>query len=317
MKHPSMKLLQVEPHIFFLDSRAFDSFGGSGIYLVMGDGITLIETGTTLVARAILEAVESLGCTEEDIRRIIVTHIHLDHSGAVGWFVRRLPHVEVYVHTRGAKHLQDPAKLIESAGMVFGNRKAVLDMHGEILAVPEENLIPVTEKELDIGRGIRLALFDAPGHASHHIGIFEPESRCLFSGEALGHYIPELNLLQPAVAPPGFSLEASLSTIKVIEGLQPRTICFSQYGIHHDPDFVIKKAADLLRTYHDMLLPFYRAGLDTNQMIQKLMDRLAKDKDMPKGISAPMLTSIVTGYQIYFQRTYISGTPIFPTPGKG
>lgn len=303
MKQRSEALLQVEPHIFFLDSRGIDAFGGSGVYLVIGDGITLIETGTTLIAPTILNSVAELGFKEKDIRRIIVTHIHLDHSGAVGWFVRRLPHLDVYVHNKGAKHLHDPSKLIESATMVFGNRDSVLDMHGEILPVPKERLIPITETELDIGRGIRLMLFDAPGHATHHMGIFEPESGCLFPGEALGHQIPELNSLQPAVAPPGFSLESSLATIGTIAGLHPKTICFSQYGTHRDPAFVIKQATDQLHTYHDLLLPYFRKGLDTNKIIQELLDHPKEDRDAPIRLSGPMLTSIVTGYRIYFERT--------------
>ena len=217
--------------------------------------------------------------------------------------------MKVYVHTRGARHLSDPSKLIESAGMVYGNQKAVLDMHGEILPVPNENIIPLTENELDIGNGIRLTLFDAPGHASHHIGIFEPESGCLFSGEALGHYLPELDLLQPAVAPPGFSLQASLSTIKAFEGLHPKTICFSQYAVYHDPAFVIREAIGQLQFYHDMLLPYFRAGLDTKTMIQKLINHFETERGTHEGLTDPMLTSIVTGYQIYFQRTYKSSTP--------
>ena len=97
VRQRSSELQQVEPHIFFLDSRSMDTFGGSGVYLVIGDGVTLIETGTTSIALNILNAVAELGFEEKDIRRIIVTHIHLDHSGATGWLVRRLPHLKVYV----------------------------------------------------------------------------------------------------------------------------------------------------------------------------------------------------------------------------
>lgn len=160
-------------------------FNGSGIYFIVTDGISLIETGTSLVAPHILEAVHAMGFRQADIKRAIVTHIHLDHSSGTGWLVKRLPHLQVYVHEKGLKHLQDPAALIESAKMVYGSLESITATNGDILPVPRENLHPVLNATLNVGENSTLQLFDAPGHASHHLCIFDPQSGCLFSGEAL------------------------------------------------------------------------------------------------------------------------------------
>jgi len=294
--------IEVEPNIFFLDSRLMDSFGVSGSYLVIGDGLTLIETGTALTAPYILDAIDRLGFKKEDIKRAIVTHIHLDHAGATGWLVKQLPDLKIYVHERGLKHLEDPSKLIESAKMVYGNLEAIIHMHGDIDPVPRENLIPVTDQKLDIGNHVILNMIDAPGHAGHHLCIFESKTGCLFSGEALGHYRPEFNSLQSAAAPPAFNMEATLETINKIRTLNPRTICFSQYGFCRDPLYVINEAIRQLHRYHDLLLPLFRRRLDMETIKKRVMDHLIETEDPSGNLSGSMLTSVITGYQMYFRR---------------
>ena len=185
------ELIQLGPRIYYLDSRRVNSTNVSGVYLIIGDGITLIETATTLIAPRIVEAAAEIGLEEADIKRAIVTHVHLDHAGGTGWLVNRLPDLQVYVHERGLRHLHDPSRLIDSATAVYGSVDRITAIHGETLPVPMENLVPVTDAELDIGAGIELRILSAPGHASHHLCVFEPESGCLFSGEALGHNHPE------------------------------------------------------------------------------------------------------------------------------
>ncbi|MBW2050655.1 MAG: MBL fold metallo-hydrolase [Deltaproteobacteria bacterium] len=297
------KITKIEANIYYLDSRKLSNFGVSGVYFIIGEGITLIETGTTLNALYILEAVRELGFEEKDIRNAIVTHIHLDHSGATGWLARHLPRLKVYVHERGLEHLHDPSKLIKSAKAVYGDLETINIMHGEILPVPKENLIPVKDFELDAGGGVKLKIFDAPGHSYHHLCIHEPQSGCLFSGEALGHYKPETGRLSLAVAPPGFDYEATLETIKKIEEYNPRIICFSQFGQHHEPTLVIEKAQHQVRQYYDVIRNQLRRGLNTEEIIKEIGKTLSGEKKYDIEKTDSMFRSIVLGYQIYFSRT--------------
>ena len=70
----------------------------------------LIDPGPSSCLPVLLEA---LGDSRP--RALLLTHIHLDHAGAAGSLVQRWPELEVYVHERGAPHMVDPARLIESA----------------------------------------------------------------------------------------------------------------------------------------------------------------------------------------------------------
>ena len=295
------QLIQVESNIYYLDSR-HSGQGVSGVYFVVGEGLTLIETSTSLMAKHILEAVHDIGFEEKDVKRAIVTHIHLDHSGAAGWLVNRLPHLQVYVHERGLRHLNDPSKLIESAKILYGDLDSINALHGEILPVPAKNLISITDEELDIGEGITLKTFDAPGHAPHHMGIFEPQSGCLFTGEALGHYNPDNNTLKPAATPPSFDFEAAKNTIRKIEHFGPRTICFSQFGQHRDPDYVIEQSLQQLDYFHEFIKIRFDQGLNTSEIIRDITNDLSKGNNVKMSPTDNIFLSIVLGFETYFRR---------------
>jgi glyoxylase-like metal-dependent hydrolase (beta-lactamase superfamily II) len=305
------ELVQIEDGIHYLDSRRVNATNVSGVYLLVGDGVTLVETATTLIAPDIVEAALQLGFQESDIRRAIVTHIHLDHAGGTGWLTSRLPHLGIYVHERGLRHLEDPSALIESARTVYGDLERIKAIHGEILPVPSENLFPVRDTTLDIGAGRQLQIIDAPGHASHHLCVFDPQSGCLFSGEAVGHNHPEIGVLQPAVAPPGFDFEASLQTIRRIRDLGPTTICFSQFGHRRDSSFVLDEAERQLQEYRDFVLARLQRGLSTEQIMDEIADLYLRDvleayPDVRKQhgeFLRSMLISVVVGYEIYFRRS--------------
>jgi glyoxylase-like metal-dependent hydrolase (beta-lactamase superfamily II) len=296
------QLVQVEENIHYIDSLRLGSHSVSGIYLIVGDGLTLIEAGTTHTAPYVLEAARMLGFGPDGIRRCINTHIHLDHACASGWLVERAPEMKIYSHERGTKHLADPSKLIESAQMVYGDVDTIIEIHGEIIPVPEGNLVGVTDAELDIGGGITLQIFEAPGHASHHICIYEPDTGCIFSGEALGHYHPEFDMLTPAVAPPSFDLEASLRTAQKI----PRTVCFSQFGQRRDADNVIDEWKRQTLFYGDLIKSELAAGKGTGEIMDMLFERMTDQPHVGKFSEQSirgMLMSVVLGYYQYFQRT--------------
>ena len=89
-------------------------------YLIASDRPCLVETGTARSAPAVREALDSLGIGPTDLATIAVTHIHLDHAGGVGDIAAAYPHADVVVHQRGARHLADPTRLMNSARQVFG-----------------------------------------------------------------------------------------------------------------------------------------------------------------------------------------------------
>jgi len=83
-------------------------------------GVALIDPGPSTTLQTLESSLERKAIRFQDVRQILLTHIHLDHAGATGTILARYPHIEVLVHSRGAPHMVDPSKLLTSAGRLYG-----------------------------------------------------------------------------------------------------------------------------------------------------------------------------------------------------
>src|SRR5439155_3733439 len=130
-RHGVKKRSRVNVHI--LDTR---QLGRAGIVaataLETDDGIALFDTGPESSFDNVIVDLGKAGFAAKDVRHVFLSHIHFDHAGAA-WRFAELG-ANVYVHSRGAPHLIEPAKLIESATRIFGDDMQRL--WGKIAAVP-------------------------------------------------------------------------------------------------------------------------------------------------------------------------------------
>src|SRR3954471_23425092 len=87
---------------------------------VAGDEAAFVETNTSHAAPKLLAALASRGMRPEQVRWVIVTHVHLDHAGGAGAIMRACPNATLLAHPRAARHIVDPSKLVASATKVYG-----------------------------------------------------------------------------------------------------------------------------------------------------------------------------------------------------
>ena len=160
-------------------------------------------------------------------RVLALTHIHLDHAGATGSVLQRFPDAEVWVHERGAPHMIDPRRLLESATRLYGAEMERL--WGEVLPVPAER-IRVLSGEESIGP-FRIAY--TPGHASHHVSYLHEPSGRAFTGDLTGVRIGEGRVLAPT-PPPDIDLEAWRASLDRIESWSPSSIAITHFGAYQD-----------------------------------------------------------------------------------
>jgi glyoxylase-like metal-dependent hydrolase (beta-lactamase superfamily II) len=215
--------------VFMIDTRMGGYEGITASYLIKGSKPCLVETGTARSAPVVLAQLAALGIDPDDLATIVVTHIHLDHAGGVGDLAKLFPRAQVVVHERGARHLADPAKLVASAHRVFG--EAMDRLFGDLLPTPAERLTVLGDKgTIDLGDGRSLAAFHNPGHASHHIGLFDTLTGDLYTGDAAGVYIPETAEVRPSTPPPDFDLVLTLNSLHRMSEANATRLLFSHYG---------------------------------------------------------------------------------------
>ena len=236
-------------------------------YLVVGpEGPVLVETGPGSTLPALEKALGEHGFAPHDIRHLLVTHIHLDHAGAAGWWAQQ--GARIYVHHFGAKHLVDPSRLISSARRIYGDRMEPL--WGEILPAPEENVIPVSDGEEIWVCGMTFKALATPGHALHH-HVYQL-GEVAFTGDAAGIALPGATFVDLPAPPPEFDLERWQETVQRIRMERFSTI----YPTHFGP---VRKVLSHLQTLEPLLqeaaqtvLDRMEAGDSFDQMVKHYTD---------------------------------------------
>jgi glyoxylase-like metal-dependent hydrolase (beta-lactamase superfamily II) len=209
------------------------------------DGPALVDPGPSSCLPELEAGLAGLGTSLADVSALLLTHIHLDHAGSTGLIVRQHPRVKVYVHERGAPHLKDPARLLESAGRLYG---AAMDtMWGPFLPVPAQNIRALAGGEaIALGRR-RLDVLYTPGHASHHVAYLEPDARVAFTGDVAGVRLAGRPLVLPPTPPPDIDLERWRASIAAITARAPATLFLTHFGpVDEPPGVHLQKLEDRL-----------------------------------------------------------------------
>jgi glyoxylase-like metal-dependent hydrolase (beta-lactamase superfamily II) len=189
--------------------------------------IALIDPGPTTCLPVLERELERGGIRLSDVTDIVLTHIHLDHAGVTGTLVARHPALRVHVHERGAPHLVDPAKLLDSATRLYGDQMERL--WGEVRPVASANVHPLRGGEVLLAGGREFAVAYTPGHASHHVSFFDRASGVAFVGDTAGVSVDGGYVLPPT-PPPDIDLELWAGSIDLIERWSPATLFLTHFG---------------------------------------------------------------------------------------
>lgn len=230
-------------------------------YLVEGVQPVLIETGSQSSVPILLAALSDLGIGAGDLAGIAVTHIHLDHAGGVGDVARAFPNATVYVHERGARHLTDPTRLLDSAERVYGH--LLDDLYGRLDPTPGHRIHVLADGEdVRVGPNRTLTAVDSPGHAKHHLALHDSESGILFAGDAVGVRLPDVGVLRPSTPPPDFDLDQALNSLERFTRRSPTGIALAHYGLTNDSMSILDEAAERLREWAGIAEQAWREGKD-------------------------------------------------------
>lgn len=212
-----------------LDLDFRDSEGLIAAYLLPEpDGWALVETGPTSCREHLLRGVEAAGVDRQEVRHVLVTHIHLDHAGGLGAVADAFPHARLMAHEAGVPHLVDPARLVAGARRAWG--EASDRLWGPVAAVAPDRLDPLRGGETLPLRGGTLRVLATPGHARHHLAFFDSRLGAVLTGDAAGVRLERASSVRPAVPPPDLDLGQLFTSLDVMRSLEPRTLLLSHFG---------------------------------------------------------------------------------------
>jgi len=239
-------------------------------------GVALVDPGPSSTLPALRAALQERGIGPGDIRTILLTHIHLDHAGSTGTLVRELPHATVYVHARGAVHMVDPSKLLDSAKRLYG---ADMDrLWGEFLAVPETNVRALKGGEAIEAGGRTLEVAYTPGHASHHVCYFDRSSGVAFTGDVTGIRRGSGRYVMPPTPPPDIDLELWQQSLDRVMTWSPDTLFITHFGPWQGSRAHVEEMRDRLMDWGRRAKAVLdRADLDADAQCAEFVRQITED----------------------------------------
>lgn len=205
------------------------------VYLVREeDGFTLIDTATSGSAARILAAAARLGAP---IRRIALTHAHLDHAGGLDVLRAALPAAEVLMTER-------------SALLLSGVR--TIDIDGTRTQIPGRWPRRTTEPTRTLAPGDQvgsLQVIAAPGHAPDQIAFFDTRDGTLIAGDAFQTRggVAVAGTIVPTFPFPGLATwdkQRALASARALRSLEPSRLATGHGNVLEDPLAAMDRAIE-------------------------------------------------------------------------
>jgi glyoxylase-like metal-dependent hydrolase (beta-lactamase superfamily II) len=267
---------EAAPRVRAIDTRMCGRDRVTSAYLVEAAEPALVETGPSTSIDTVLAGLRSLGVGTDDLAHIVVTHIHLDHAGGAGTLAPYFPRATVWVHERGAPHLADPTRLVQSAVRVYGEER-LRDLFGHVDPVPGDRLRALSDgDEIALGDRKLEALY-TPGHAGHHVCLTDSATGAVFVGDAVGVLLPDVRVLRPATPPPEFDLELAIASIERVRKQDPPLILFSHFGPAEEVEDLTALAITRLEGWTDIVRDALADAEDLASVVARLREGTASE----------------------------------------
>ncbi len=271
-----------------IDCQYFQPEYAASYLLTSKNEAAFVDTNTSKSVPLLLAELKKLQISPEAVKYLLITHIHLDHSGGTAELLKHLPNAKVVCHPRARRHLEDPSRLIASSISVYGQTQFET-LYGQILPIASDRIIDGEDLAILPLGSSPFQILQTRGHANHHICFWFTKEKILFSGDAFGVAYPVLQkngvACLPSTSPADFDGPAALATVERLVGLTPKCI----YPTHFGPITKIHECADQLRKLLHFSQELYektRAALNEN----RALDQAATQMQIQADLTAKVLT---------------------------
>jgi glyoxylase-like metal-dependent hydrolase (beta-lactamase superfamily II) len=263
-------------------------------WLVQGEITFLVDVGPASTANGLVAVLAEAGVNHLDY--VLLTHIHLDHAGAIGQIAAAFPKTPIVCHPAGIPHLVEPSRLWAGTRKVLG---ATAEGYGPVRPVAGERFLDAQKFESEI-----IAPILTPGHAAHHVSYHTP--RWLFAGETGGVYYaisPQCFYLRPAT-PPRFFLDTAVESIDKLIAANPDQLCYGHYGMTADGVNKLQTTRRQLFSWKAIIAEEIEQS-DGDRLMAACLERILKDD--PLTANFDRLPQAAKARETYFLKNSING----------
>ncbi len=173
-------------------------------YVLVGDAITIIDTGVATTAPEIFRYIESIGRAPEEIAHVVHTHAHFDHIGGNGLIAARAQ----------PRFLAPEAEREMIEDLDYQHRvRPVGNMRAAVSGPVRVDAFVSGGDALSLG-GVAVQVLHTPGHSAGSLSFLVPEEGVLICGDALPE--PGTLPIYEGVA----STLRSLERLRAVEGAE-------------------------------------------------------------------------------------------------
>ncbi|WP_077308195.1 MBL fold metallo-hydrolase [Terribacillus halophilus] len=188
------------------------------------DGLTLVDAAMTSSAASILSAAETIG---KPIRKIVLTHAHSDHIGALDKLKKALPHAEVFMAETEWKLLSGEFSLKANEPPIKG---------GFPKNIQTKPTVYLTEGD----RIDSLEVIAAPGHSPGMLAFFDHRNGVLLAGDSFqlrgGMAVAgDIRWRFPFPAWGTWNKELSIASAQKLVDLEPKLLAVGHGDLLHNP----------------------------------------------------------------------------------
>ena len=251
-----------------------------GCYLVIGpDGPVLIETGPGSTLGELQAGVRALGVDLDAIRDVLVTHIHLDHAGAAGWWARR--GARIYVHHVGAPHIISPERLWSSASRIYGDEMETL--WGDMLPAPADKVVAIEDGATIHAGGLEFKAIETLGHARHHM-VYRLGD-VAFVGDAAGIKVPGEPFIDIPAPPPEYNAEEWITAARRLRSENFSTIYRTHFGPSESPSSELEDIEAIIRSESEFVRAEIEAGRGEREQLIESFTAVNLQRALDGGVS--------------------------------
>ena len=177
---------EVTEGVYFIPGQ--DEFiPDSHVYVIgkpsSGD-LSIIDAGLMGKGSYKIESIVGLGIELADIKRVIMTHTHLDHIGCLTEILGEIPHAELWVHIAEAEALErGDDRIVYGMDMFQSMCQAQYGIKPGAFKFPVHRKLKGDEI-LDIG-GISWEVIHVPGHSEGSIALYDRSRKVLIPGDVV------------------------------------------------------------------------------------------------------------------------------------